>query len=109
MSSLGLYLHTIRYLRPTQIAGRARFKLLRPRPDLREPPPRRALREAYAAPIGATPSLIAPETFRFLNVERRCTLPRDWRPRDVSKLWVYHLHYFDDLSARGSASSRGLA
>jgi uncharacterized heparinase superfamily protein len=50
--------------------------------------------------------LIAPETFRFLNVERRCALPRDWLPRDVSKLWVYHLHYFDDLNARGSASRK---
>ena len=102
MSALGLYLHTVRYLRPVQVAGRARMKLLRPRPDLREAPPSRAPSRSYVEPTSAAPTLIAPETFRFLNVERRCALPDDWLPSDVSKLWVYNLHYFDDLNALSS-------
>jgi uncharacterized heparinase superfamily protein len=41
---------------------------------------------------------------RLLNVERACAAAEDWRPTDVSLLWQYHLHYFDDLSAKNSVA-----
>jgi uncharacterized heparinase superfamily protein len=100
MTTLGRYYHTVRHLRPIQIAGRLRLALPRPRPDLRPAPPLRAPRASYAAPIAGEPSLLGPDRFRLLNEERRCLDAAAWHPRGASDLWTYHLHYFDDLNAR---------
>jgi uncharacterized heparinase superfamily protein len=48
-------------------------------------------------------SLIAPETFRFLAVERTCAAAAGWRAPGAERLWIYNLHYFDDLNAHGAA------
>jgi len=39
-----------------------------------------------------------PERFLFLNEEGG--LDETWNPPNRSRLWVYNLHYFDDLNAR---------
>jgi uncharacterized heparinase superfamily protein len=104
LSSLALYFHTVRHLRPIQIAGRVWFRLRQPRPDLRAAPPARPMSGQYVAPISPALTLVGPDVFRFLNVERRCSIASDWRPADASKLWTYHLHYFDDLNARDAAA-----
>jgi uncharacterized heparinase superfamily protein len=103
MTALSRYYHTLRHLRPIQIAGRLRFVLPKPRPDLRPPPALRRPSAPYAAPIAPRPSLTGPETFRLLNVERRCASAPDWNPAEVPQLWTYQLHYFDDLNARDAA------
>jgi uncharacterized heparinase superfamily protein len=100
LSTPGLYFHTIRHLRPIQIAARVWQRVHRPRPDLRPAPRRRTPVAPYRPPPSAAQTLIAPDTFRFLNVERRCATAADWRPRDAAPLWTYHLHYFDDLNAQ---------
>ena len=102
MSELALYFHTARHLRPVQVAARLWQRVHQPRADLRPAPRRRALSGTYAAPVAAAPTLLAPETFRLLNVERRCATAADWQPADAPRLWTYHLHYFDDLNARDS-------
>jgi uncharacterized heparinase superfamily protein len=33
----------------------------------------------------------------FLNQSKQLDLPADWNNEDFSKLWVYNLHYFEDL------------
>lgn len=100
MSSLALYFHTVRHLRPIQIAARTWFRLHQPRPDLRAAPSTRPSCGQYVRPIAPEPSLLGPDVFRFLNEERRCSVASDWRPVGVAKLWTYNLHYFDDLNAR---------
>jgi uncharacterized heparinase superfamily protein len=102
VTTLSRYYHTVRHLRPIQIAGRLRLALPNPRPDLRPPPAVRAMHGPYALPIEGEPSLAGPDTFRLLNEERHCREATDWQPRDASDLWTYHLHYFDDLNARGA-------
>jgi uncharacterized heparinase superfamily protein len=104
LSSLGLYFHTVRHLRPIQIAARAWFRLHRPSPDLRAAPETRSMSGQYQDPISPAPSLLGPDQFRFLNVERRCAAAGDWCATDATKLWIYHLHYFDDLNARDAAA-----
>ncbi len=94
------YYHTVRHLRPIQIAARLRQVLPQPRPDLRPAPRVRGLRGQYVAPVAGEPSLFGPDTFCLLNEERRCRAAADWQPRDAAALWIYHLHYFDDLNAR---------
>lgn len=99
------YLRTLQYLRPIQIIGRARLRLHHPKPDIRSAPARRP-DEAFQAPVEGSPALVAAERFRFLNVEGSCTAASDWHPQGADKLWIYNLHYFDDLSARDAAARR---
>lgn len=101
MSTLVRYFHTVRHLKPIQIAARARLLLTRPRLDLHAAPERRALVGSYVEPVALAATLLGPDLFRFLGVERRCALAADWAPSDAAKLWSYNLHYFDDLNARG--------
>ncbi|HVO45105.1 MAG TPA: hypothetical protein VMT29_02105, partial [Steroidobacteraceae bacterium] len=100
-----LYFHTLRHLRPVQIAGRVWFTLYRPRPQLGAAPQRRSAPGTFVEPVHPESSLPGPGRFRFLNEER--SLERGaWEPPDASRLWVYHLHYFDDLNAREADARR---
>jgi uncharacterized heparinase superfamily protein len=44
----------------------------------------------------ARAAVIAAGEFRFLNAEREWALPVDWEAPGASRLWRFHLHYFDD-------------
>jgi len=99
---LQLYFNTVRHLRPAQILGRVRRLLPRPGPDLRAAPAPRVPAGAFVAPVTAVPSLVAANRFRLLNVERICATAADWQTAEVPLLWLYNLHYFDDLNAAGS-------
>jgi uncharacterized heparinase superfamily protein len=99
LSSLTLYFHTVRHLRPIQIVARAWYRLYRPAPGLSAAPATRRAGARYVPPIAPGQTLLAADVFRLLNVERRCAVASDWQPPDASLLWIYHLHYFDDLNA----------
>ena len=43
----------------------------------------------------------------FLNVQGTINLASDWNNAAHTKLWLYNLHYFDDLSARGADARVG--
>jgi uncharacterized heparinase superfamily protein len=45
----------------------------------------------------------APATFTFLNCAGQVGKAADWNAPGRTKLWLYNLHYFDDLNALGSA------
>ncbi len=45
-----------------------------------------------------------PNTFRFLSGTRNLAVAADWNRPDWPKLWLYNLHYFDDLNAAGAAA-----
>ena len=98
--SLSLYFHTIRHLRPVQIWGRVRFRLSRPAPDLSPAPPLRAPKPgAWRAAAPRPQTQLGAARFRFLNVERELAAPGDWNDASSDKLWLYNLHYFDDLNS----------
>lgn len=44
-------------------------------------------------------SLIGSNRFRFLNEEHDIVTPGDWNNPEWPKLWLYNLHYFQDLVA----------
>jgi uncharacterized heparinase superfamily protein len=48
--------------------------------------------------------MIGPSTFRFLSVEHEVASANDWDRPEWPKLWLYNLHYFDDLNAEGASS-----
>lgn len=102
---LRLTVDTARHLRPVQIYGRLWFRLHRPLPDTGPAPPRRPeVMRWRGAP--RQPSMTGPCRFRFLGVERSVSEPAHWARSDVPKLWLYNLHYFDDLLAAGSGARR---
>ncbi len=46
--------------------------------------------------------MVSPTEFRFLNELHELSFPEGWNGSGVEKLWLYNLHYFDDLNARCS-------
>lgn len=96
-------IRTIRHLRPRQAAWLV-YRRLRPFSPARA---------AGAGAVTLRPGVsLAPRPYasrfatvsadrlelEFLNVRRSFALPAiDWHPQDVSRLWRYHLHYFDSL------------
>lgn len=101
-----LYFHTIRHLRLAQIFGRLRFRLHRPQPNLQVPPPRRKAVGAWVTPCEHRQSMVAEDVFVFLNESRSVTTRAAWNDPVAEKLWLYNLHYFDDLNADGAVTRR---
>jgi uncharacterized heparinase superfamily protein len=100
---LSRYFHTLRYLRPGQLLSRMRLRLHRGRPAALPTLEKRHPSHAYAVAIEGVAVLVSAETFRFLNVEHRCASVADWQHVDPQALWIYNLHYFDDLNAVAAA------
>lgn len=102
---LGRLWRTVRHLRREQIVGRLRLRFTRPRADQRPAPPRRTtLRRWTSGPVRPA-TMAAADRFRFLNVQRELQFPAGWSASSASRLWLYNLHYFDDLVA-SAASER---
>jgi len=47
--------------------------------------------------------MLALERFVFLNEEGKLSGPDSWNDPSREKLWLYNLHYFDDLNAVGAS------
>ncbi len=101
---LFLYFHTLRHLKPIQIWGRLLFRLRRPTPDLSAAPQRRSGGGVWRLPAARRQSLVSAMRFRFLNEEHEVVSGGDWNSPGIPKLWLYNLHYFDDLNAQDAAS-----
>jgi uncharacterized heparinase superfamily protein len=103
MSKIARYWHTLRYLRPVQVYGRLWFKLYRPGPEVRPAPAVRPVRGPWVVPIARPVSLLGPTRLRFLNATHDLAPgPEAWNDPARDKLWLYNLHYFDDLNAAPS-------
>jgi len=95
-------IHTVRHLRPVQVYGRLWYRLYRPRSDERPPPAIRSMTGSASSYCADRLSLLGPEHFRFLNQDHAGSRPEDWNAADRDELWLYNLHYFDDLNADGA-------
>lgn len=101
--NLSLYFHTLRYLRPQQIYGRIWNKINPCQPDLHLSPELRLLTRQWIKPAEHTSTMLAPMNFCFLNVKGQVSHSSDWNTLSQDKLWLYNLHYFDDLNAVNSS------
>ncbi|MES2353821.1 MAG: alginate lyase family protein [Pseudomonadota bacterium] len=95
--SATLYCHTLRHLKPIQFYGRVWFRLYRPKPDDRPAPSLRKCIGDWQVPPAHAASMLTPSRFCFLNLEQELREPSDWNHPEWEKLWLYNLHYFDDL------------
>lgn len=90
--------NTVRYLRPVQIYARIWFRCYRPRPAVGKYPDLRFTSGSWPLAPLREPSLVAADRIRLLNVESNLTAA-SWNDPRLSDLWLYNLHYFDDLDA----------
>lgn len=105
LSQVFKYWHTIRYLRPIQFYGRIKlfFKSNRIQKsyvaDLNE------VSGKWAIPARKQQSIFSENLVSFLNKPQKIISIDDWNNDNWPKLWLYNLHYFDDLNSY-EASSR---
>ena len=100
------YWHTLRHLKAQQFVCRAWFSFYRPRPDLRPVPPLRRAQRSWVSPEWRSSHLTAPTNATFLNQPAEIASAPAWQDISRGRLWLYHLHYFDDLTARAAAHRR---
>jgi uncharacterized heparinase superfamily protein len=92
------YWYTLRYLKFSQVGGRVwrKFKRIKvghsPAGKLREQS------GSWVEPARQSQRLFSENSFTFLNVTHDLNVGSDWNNRQWDKLWLYNLHYFDDLT-----------
>ena len=100
-----LYWNTVRYLKPIQIYYRLWRRIYLPYLDCAISVPRpRKKTGIWQTPICHPQSMFGQSTFRFLHVEHTLPATNGWNDANLNKLYLYNLHYFDDLNATNSAS-----
>lgn len=96
LQSILRYWHTLRHLKPGQFTARAWHRLHRPSVDP-SPAPALAHRSGpWVEPIARERS-ISGSAATFLNVTRDISGADCWNDPSVPKLWLYNLHYHEDL------------
>jgi len=100
---MGRLFRTVRYMRPKQIINRI-TRRLRLKPTLTGPSPTPNLSAvAWRNAAGRIPTMTAPLRFHFLGEDGEIKTPDDWNDASRPMLWLYNLHYFDDLRADNAA------
>ncbi|MDL1983062.1 MAG: heparinase II/III family protein [Deltaproteobacteria bacterium] len=107
MNLLHLF-HAAKYLKSVQIYGRLWFKLYKPKPDMSSAPATRSIKADWVTPCKKNPSLLSTYCFQFLNQEHGLNSVKDWNNPQWEKLWLYNLHYFDDLQACDAENKKAL-
>ena len=90
-------------MRVSQLAWRLWYRVYRPKIDHSPAPPLRSHSGNWRSYAERSPSLISPNRVLFLNVEVDISSISTWNDQKYAKLWLYNLHYFDDLNAKDSS------
>jgi uncharacterized heparinase superfamily protein len=94
------YFHTLKYVKCSQIYHRIVKRITHPMPNeivgvLTERSGHWVCRSLYEK------KLFDNNHVRFLNQDGAVNSSSDWNNEEHAKLWLYNLHYFDDLNAVG--------
>ena len=106
MQGITTYWETLRHLRPVQFYGRAWFRLFRPPIDRAPAPPLSHHERLWTFPILCEPSMKGPVQFQFLNHQHSLPGKGGWEEERLERLWLYNLHYFDDLNSKNFETRR---
>jgi len=93
------YWHTLRYLKLTQIIKRVQRHFRRSGVDLSIQGDLRNNKNPWAQPAKRDQRMVMDKEFCFLNECHVIDNIRSWNNEKWPKLWIYNLHYFDDLTA----------
>ena len=94
-----LLFHTVKYLKFSQIWDRVKKKFLRFNIDLSVAPKLSNPAIKLQKPILCQQKMFGCDTFQFINQTNSIKAVADWNNDSLDKLWLYNLHYFDDLNA----------
>ena len=100
MSSLARYFHTVRYLKAEQLVGQLQRRIVTPRFVSAGPVARRTPEGIFETGQPMPAAMTGPDTFDFVG--EKGTLAGGWNDAGKSALWLYNLHYFDDLRRAGA-------
>ncbi|UAB70548.1 alginate lyase family protein [Vibrio sp. SCSIO 43132] len=96
--------HTVKHLKSTQLTNRFKRKFFKPKVvSLPSKISTRNSANSWLAVELSKTSYINENVYNFLNHSGDVT---DWNDPSQEKLWLYNLHYFDDLNAEGNAQRR---
>ncbi|WP_434675140.1 heparinase II/III family protein [Pseudomonas sp. D3-10] len=103
------FIHTLRYLALRQVVFRLYYRFARVRPREYHGVSSRAWSVGWSAPQWSELSTQDGIAFTFLGVKGQVRDPADWRAGHYGKLWLYNLHYLDDLNAKNIDTTPALA
>lgn len=101
VEKIGFFLlcHTIRYLKISQICFLLYYRMRKLRLKPIQSMLRQQWKTTWLAPAKETArSILSAEQVIFLGEKGELRTPMDWNNPQKSKLWLYHLHYFDELN-----------
>lgn len=90
-------LRTVRHLRPVQLVNRVSRRLVRRSPGDAPAGLRRTPIAPMPAPVIRHAGWDGADRFELLGRSGIVATAQDWNAADAPKLWLYHLHYFEDL------------
>tara|TARA_B100000787_G_C16199087_1_gene303416 strand:- start:5896 stop:7566 length:1671 start_codon:yes stop_codon:yes gene_type:complete len=99
------YYNTIKYLRLIQIIGQLKrfFNVsINTQIDNSKNYQLRSASSKFLKPARRNKKMLKKGTFNFLNETKNITGINDWNNSKINKLWLYNLHYFDDLNSLDS-------
>lgn len=102
-SPVGRLVRTVGHMRPSQIARQIHHRVFRrtfgvPLPTSPGEVPVRSWRQPWRGPAYLPRREIAPGRFRILNETHDVRTAADWNAPGRPRLWLYNLHYLDDLA-----------
>ena len=97
-----LLFHTVKYLKFSQIWNRVKRKFSTPCINTSSAPELSKPRGKFQAVALYQQKMLNSNTFRFLNETNSVKESESWNDDNLDKLWLYNLHYFDDLNAINS-------
>lgn len=100
MKRFWLLLNTVRYLKLSQLFYQVYYRVRKRRAKIQSEPELRGVLGPWPGAQFLQPASVDGKTFTFLGQTAR--LGDDWNHPSFPKLWLYNLHYQDDLNAKGS-------
>jgi uncharacterized heparinase superfamily protein len=97
-----LVINTLKYLKLRQIFYRFKHRFIRVNINYSSAPKISTQNNDLVHIIEKATSMMSKNEFIFLNVRDSISTNHDWNSTKNSKLWLYNLHYFDDLNSKNS-------
>ena len=97
-----LLFHTVKYLKFSQLWNRVKRNFSTPCINTSSSPELSKPKNEFQTVALSQQKMLNSNTFRFLNETNSVKAPESWNDDNLDKLWLYNLHYFDDLNAVNS-------
>jgi len=97
-NKIQLLFNTVKYLRSSQIFNRIKRKYIKPKVNLLNVPTSLDPSRKLTPVVQCAQKLYGSHHFKLLNKEFTLKEAKDWNAASQDKLWLYNLHYFDDLN-----------